>query len=254
MLLPSLVAERSCRARVGAPLLTVFALTWISACVGCGTRPAAEAPRRELADRLERETVALVAIVNADGEEAEAGRLVPYCAGTWVGPREILTAAHCLEDGRQAPGSPVKFSQRGEYVLGFVSSYWTGKTVRVNPGFDLALVRADVAPPGHAVARVSAYAVAPGDRVEVVGHPSYHVWSYAEGYVAAYRPEERNAHGDAMPTLQLQVPISGGNSGGGAFDASGGLVGVCSYFESTMPGSSFFVAREAVAAFLANAR
>ena len=239
-----------------ATILSVFVLAWVSACVGCGTRPAVEAPRRELADRLELETVALVRFVNADGEDSEAGYLRVFCAGTWVGSREILTAGHCVEAaaGMSPIGAEIKFSQRGEYDPGGMSSYWTGHVVGHNHGFDLSLIRADVPPPGHLSAQVAAGRVYAGDRVEVVGHPGGHVWSYSEGYVAAWRPSERNADGDPMPTLQLQVPVIGGNSGGGAFDREGDLVGVCSYFERGFDADSFFVAREALVAFLEASR
>lgn len=213
---------------------------------------------------LEAETVALVLVADED-------RIGAYCAGVWVAKDAFLTAGHCVatlgepeaygvlaELGLDMPpwnpvGQRVMFSQQGELSRDSTSYYRTAKVAAFDKALDLALVRTDDANLQHATARVSQGEIDDGDRVEIVGHPSGHWWSYAEGYVSATRPTELNADRVPMPTLQLNIAISHGNSGGGAFDRNGELIGVCSYGEGNTNGMGFFVHRDAIRKFLRGA-
>jgi hypothetical protein len=73
-----------------------------SCCVAAGAaKDAASTPTLVL--QLERESVALVKYVNAEGEEIaldskEPGGLGTYCTGTWVNADTILTAEHCVDE------------------------------------------------------------------------------------------------------------------------------------------------------------
>jgi microcompartment protein CcmK/EutM len=252
---------------VRSTLLVGFALAWISSCVGCGTQTPANVPRRELAARLEAETVAMVQLVDSDGNPDPDGKPAMYCAGVWVGPHVFVSAAHCAKYATPATQSPldelfkalglpppgfnpigasVAFSGHGDVTPGHLG-YWLGRIVAYDDDVDLLAVEAHVPP--HPFAHLSQGAE-DGDRVEIVGHPSGHLWTYVEGVIASVRPEEPNANGTPMPTLQIEGPVWHGNSGGGAFDVEGELVGISSYLEQNAPGFGFYVYAPAIRLFL----
>lgn len=223
--------------------------------------PDAKSAHRALVERLESETVALV-------QPTDEG-LHTYCAGVWISPQIILTAAHCVSDlgkpseldvlealGLPAPawnpiGQIALFSLQGELNQDNGSSYWLGKVVAYDKSVDLALVRANAPRPAHAFARLSQSTIAPGDVVEVVGHPGgLLAWSYSEGVVSVVREDLPEDGGVMIPTLQLQVAVSHGNSGGGAFDVDGNLIGIAWGASPEINGMGFFVHRDAIKQFL----
>jgi S1-C subfamily serine protease len=246
-----------------------FSLAWISACVGCGTRPEPQAPARQLAAQLEAETVAIVRLVDDDGNDSEDGKPTSYCAGVFVSPSVIVTAEHCVVILGMTPdrlelhragadddlprwnptGQRARYAMQGQ-LTNDGGGYWSGTVLADDPDDDLGAIQLDAEHPMHAYAQVSTGEIADGDRVEIVGHPIGYLWSYAEGYVSASRNDTRNPHERLFPTLQVAGPIAPGNSGGGAFDAFGRLVGVASYQNNSMHGMGFFVHRDAVARFL----
>jgi hypothetical protein len=235
--------------------------------VGCGTIPAPNSAHRELAAKLEGETVALVRLINSDGDEDENGHPALFCAGVWISPRSFLTAGHCIEHagepnsqlnrllqslGASVPqwdpiGQPTLFATN----VDLPSGYWTAKVTGFSKALDLGLVTVNAPGPiNHPFAYVGLDEIDDGDRVEIVGHPTGHAWSYAEGVVAASLPDEPNADETPMPTLMVAGPFSHGNSGGGVFDAQGGLIGIGSYISQSTNGMGFCVHRDALLQFL----
>lgn len=95
-------------------------------------------------------------------------------------------------------------------------------TLRQDEPNDTALVQVAKDPGSHPVALLGPLPRV-GDHVMTMGHPTRLMYSYSSGEVSAIRYE------DGESVIQVTVPISPGNSGGGLFNDSGELVGICSY-------------------------
>jgi S1-C subfamily serine protease len=50
--------------------------------------------------------------------------------------------------------------------------------------------------------------------------------------------------------IQISAPVWLGNSGGGAFDEDGRLIGICSWISKNGPQLTFFVHRDAINKFI----
>lgn len=121
---------------------------------------------------------------------------------------------------------------------------------------DLALLEAaGKAIPSHEFASVAAQVPGMGERIHVCGHPKGLYWTFLEGTVAGYRLSLPHLSGkkDLVkrkgPYLQLEVPIYYGNSGGGAFDDAGQLIGIAD-FMLKLPAEGFFIPAESIREFL----
>lgn len=202
---------------------------------------------------IEDETVALV---DQDGDM--------YCAGVWIARDRILTAAHCVddvgmpptemlrrsldEDDEEAPWNPVgqtvRFKVRSDPGG---PSRRLGVILRFARSRELALIEVG-AWPAHEIAVLSGADLVVGDEVHVVGHPLGKTWSYSHGYVSNLAVEFMTKPG---PWLQIDVGITSGNSGGGAFDRHGRLVGIAALAASSGHGNfAWFVPRDAIREFL----
>src|SRR5579864_772098 len=95
---------------------------------------------------------------------------------------------------------------------------------------DLALLEAaGNAVPSHEFAKVADVTPGLGEPVHVCGHPKGFYWTFLEGTVAGYRGEIPHMDKKAGPFMQVQIPIFFGNSGGGAFNEYGELVGIADF-------------------------
>lgn len=165
----------------------------------------------------------------------------PMCAGVWIGDEWILTAKHCTTDDDDEPVKGISYitdpGTRTEYQA--TVAYRDEK-------YDLALLMA-LTRPVHQWASVAKQHAPVGAAVHIVGHPAGLYWTYMTGQVAGYHFTMAPL-ADTGPVLQVQAPIYFGNSGGGAFDDDGQLVGICS-FGTRLPGEGFFVSVETINAF-----
>lgn len=215
----------------------------LSALAAAGCTPS-RAPTTNAVEAIADETVALV--LRDDEGAARA-----YCAGVWVSPSAIITAAHCVAD--------LEPTERVEYVISSdvyapvstaprkVVGGHGAEVYAADAGHDLALLRAVNAPP-HAVARVALDTIRPGSRVRTMGHPHGLWWSFSSGDVSALRTLD--VTGVDTVWTQVTVPINRGNSGGGLFDTSGNLVGVCSSMVARTQNVGLFVHAQYVDAFV----
>lgn len=200
------------------------------ACLVLACSSAPPAPARFPVSELLGATVALT---DAEGD--------PRCAGVWIGPARILTAAHCLEGLEDSPPSwlPYRAGPHAAMRLALV--------LKVDAGHDLALLIDPDAPP-HPAAWVASTPPSVGEPIDIVGHPAGLEWTYCHGWVAASR-------GDL---LQVSAPVFFGNSGGGAFARDGSLVGIAHTLQVArfgpsrvlVPDVAFFVGVDAMREFL----
>lgn len=250
--------------------LVLFVIMMTASCVYNGVRHPQE--RLSNAELLEQKTVALVEI-----SEKHQNELHAYCTGVWVSKDVILTANHCVADlGKPAErlaieemfdesdleemglpawnpvGQVAKYSVQSDiHGLAGKKSFEMGKVLASDEADDLALIKADKEGlPSHPVATLSRDVIHDGDPLSVVGHTVGLWWSFIPGTVSATRTDLKT-HGIARPVL-LQVSTSAfyGNSGGGAWDANGNLVGICSFLAPAVPNLVFFVHRDVVKSFL----
>lgn len=115
---------------------------------------------------------------------------------------------------------------------------------------DLALIEAmGNAIPSHQVTKLAIETPAIGETVHIVGHPKGFYWTFLEGTVAGYRSEIPHMDKNSGPFMQVQSPIYFGNSGGGAFNSYGELVGIADFL-TQLPAEGFFVHLDSIRGFL----
>lgn len=195
-----------------------------------------EEVKRLLVEDIEQKTVALV---TAD----EDGNLAAYCTGVWIGRDKILTAHHCLRDDEFVVYQDVQ--NIIDDTIGRVAYVQD-----VEPENDLALLMTVAqSTPQHPVAALSSE-VWDGQHVNIVGHTNGLWWSYIEGVISSTRTNIFTRRGKMPRTLQISSPAWFGNSGGGAFNDAGELVGMTSWISTRAPMMSFFVHRDVIEKFL----
>lgn len=206
---------------------------------------------------------AVVALVVGPEDDKTA-----YCAGVWVDNNTILTANHCAEViGRtifrvsedlpyNAVGDAIAFvnfsdmSENGQLPEG---TPWLGMVQKVDTGKDLATIHVLSVTSKHTIASIASGPLLAGQSVHVVGHTLGLPWTYTRGYAAATRAAEGPSIGDQSviaKVLQVSAPVWVGNSGGGAFDSTGRLIGICSWVNTRGPNLSYFIHRDEILKFL----
>jgi hypothetical protein len=199
-----------------------------------------------------------------------------YCTAVWVKEDVLLTANHCVsaaakmnhkileaekgkkpvdddddEEDVDAIGEPISYVVESEVtgVSSEPSAVHLGKVVATDDSHDLALVRVvKGGVPKHSIAALSDEMPGLGEHVYIVGHVKGLWWSYIEGVVSAYRKELPGID-KSGPFVQVSGPVYYGNSGGGLYDSSGRLVGICS-FMSRAPQTNFFIHLDSIKKFM----
>ena len=233
-------------------------------------------------------SVALVYYDEKNSED-EISDIKPYCSAVWVDQTHILTAYHCIkiayaeqqrkQNEREAnkpaceglaallgmcdpdekvehktlklKGINVHYIQQVEAVgVGKEPEAWHLAKVKGWDKFhDLALLETDApSTPRHEIAELADAVPAMGEPVHVVGVPKGFYWTFLEGTVAGYRGSLPGDE-DVGPYLQVQIPVTYGNSGGGAFDSYGKLIGIADKLPP-LPGEGLFIPVETLRSFL----
>jgi len=153
-------------------------------------------------------------------------------------------------------GISIHYIERNEVVdPGKEPTAWhLSEVVKYDEAHDLVLLKAvGRAVPVHETAILAAAVPEIGESVHIVGHTKGLYWTFLEGSVSAYRgslPLPDDMKNRAGPFLQLEVPAYYGNSGGGAFNNAGELVGMADFLSAGIPDCVFFVPVESIRTFL----
>lgn len=114
---------------------------------------------------------------------------------------------------------------------------------------DLTLLEAQGhAIPTHPIAELAPITPALGEKLYFCGHVHGFYWTFVEGTVSSYRDSLPGAHTNG-PFLQVSAPIGHGNSGGGAFNEQGQLVGIADMITKA-PNMGLYIHVETIRAFL----
>lgn len=218
--------------------LLVYAVFSTALCCSYPRLPVAN--KRMLVADIEKKTVAFV----KPGDEE--GNMVPYCAGVWVDQNKILTAYHCVID-EQILLYQVNNDDSGIARVAAVDEEDVKDDLVILKTIDTST------PKNHPIASI-AKDVWPGQHVNIVGHTTGLWWSYIDGTVASERVDMTMP--DRVIPLSLQITSAAwlGNSGGGAFDDDGNLVGISSWISLRAPLMSFFIHQKVLDEFVCKAR
>ncbi len=206
--------------------------------LACTSRPAEVPPPYATVAALTSQTVALYTLDS----------VAPRCTGIWVGPRQILTAGHCVSDDGLFYSTDVEYTgtfRAPRYLHDMAFS-------RDDQSHDLALYETGVLDtPQHATAMVALDMPPIGAGLHFMGHTRGLSWSYKYGWVSSYREADFAPVDDKRgPWLQASAPINKGDSGGGAYNTRGELVGVASFMASGIPSTAFYVTATTIRTFL----
>jgi tetratricopeptide (TPR) repeat protein len=167
-------------------------------------------------------SVFVVLVLDEKGDPAAQGSAVA------VGSNELVTNKHVVAEG---PRFLIKQGDKS----------WPATVLQLSPSFDLCLLSVvgleTASPPDMR----SLKSVAIGERVYAIGAPQGLELTLSDGLVSGIR------HDSSGPVIQTTAAISAGSSGGGLFDAEGGLVGITSFFLKGSQQLNFAIPADAIA-------
>lgn len=216
---------------------------------GCCATGAVGSTQHPTIQNAEHIRDAVVALTTDDGDV--------YCSGVWLTKEYFVTAHHCVSDEEDQVelGTPVSYTTYDHIKLTLPQSApyrnFLGIVVAEDDSSDLALVKSIHDIPHHIAELDTSEELLPGMPVQIMGHTIGLEYTYMEGVVSAVRHVDMRPF---MPHNTMMVHITSligpGNSGGGAFDEHGHLIGIASFHNKRTAGAAFFVHRDKVAELL----
>ena len=133
--------------------------------------------------------------------------------------------------------------------------YYMASVIATNKKQDLALIKVSGLPKSiKSVTLGSDDQIEVGDNVYAIGHPISYPWTFSAGMVSQVRENFEWDYDDTFThtanVIQMQTPISTGNSGGPLFSSEGKVVGVNTLGETKGQNINFAVAVNQVKQFI----
>ena len=231
-------------------LKCLLVLLAILVSTACTTTQQMSHAQTALISSLEDQTLALVRLDPLHDEDEPEHRVV--CTAVWVAPHTFLTAAHCTEEDSKTLLYFTHAESNGAFKE--PKKFHEATVVKLDAAHDLALAVSGSDDPGHGIATVALTSPPVGDDLHLIGHVIGLSWTYVRGVVAAYRGTDfgTGLGGDTLgPFMQVSGPVYKGNSGGGAFDRYGELVGIADFIMKS-PNTAFYVHLTTIREFLRN--
>jgi hypothetical protein len=262
----------SCYSRpAGSPLAGLLFLCFLilTPLASCCQHPVAISPTVDIRNSAERAESKSVAIMQDKTDHAQ-------CGGVWVSSDTILSAFHCMDDAGKPEdaenalqellksmgmdigpvwdpiGQTVWFKVKGS------NDKWPAVVTRFDRDTDLGLIRVKdgMAPPEHDIAKLAVGVIRDGTPLDVVGSYAGHEFTYSRCFVAKTQDPDMGDDDKNLLTLEVTGPMYPGDSGGGAYDPDGNLVGIADFMQTRageiVPDISWFTHRDVIKAFLAN--
>lgn len=137
------------------------------------------------------------------------GSVVATGSGVMVGPGQVITNKHVIEQGTA-------------WTISHGREAWPASVARVDAAHDLCELKVPVLGALPVAMRASSSLVV-GERVYAIGAPEGLELTLSEGVISGLRDF------DGIRAIQTSAPISPGSSGGGLFDAQGKLIGITTF-------------------------
>lgn len=235
----------------------------------CNQQIRLERNNHDIVENIRSSTVALVA-------KTETGNLATYCTAVWISNNKMITAEHCTTMIIDQMIGEIFHDDKNKKILvkaiqkDFEISYTTfneGSELydemfdrvykiyvdKIDIDHDLATLVVDETMsqiPEHSYVTIGNESPEVGDEIHMIGHPSGLLWTYNRGYVSANRGVGFLSPAKIGPWLQVSIPGWRGNSGCGAFNSQGELVGIASFMIDGVPNSIVFIHIDTINDFL----
>lgn len=234
-------------------------------------KPIAQSPeveREQKIDQLMNATVTIKREVTLEDGQIKYNLL---CSGVWISQKIFLTARHCMEalvfdeneyllikmfgiplNEDQFVGTPIYFSNYLEKDVDFTPTNkpHLGKIIAYDRLIDIAAISTDEETL-HTSVPIQSYDTYVSEKLTIIGHTNGIKYNYLEGYVTNLSLTTREGiEGPLPPYLVINSDIGPGNSGGGAFNANGDLVAICSAYSVENKSISLFVPLEQIKYFV----
>ena len=133
--------------------------------------------------------------------------------------------------------------------------YYMASVIATNKKQDLAIIKVSRLPKSIKPVNLgSDDQIEVGDNVYAIGHPISYPWTFSSGMVSQVRENFEWDYDDTFThtanVIQMQTPISTGNSGGPLFSSEGKVVGVNTLGETQGQNINFAVAVDQVKQFI----